>query len=282
MHSFVPPARFFPYLTWTEIDQMPDKENIVILQPIGAIEQHGPHLPLIVDAAISTAVLGKALAQLEPEVPAYALPPLYYGKSNEHWHFPGTITLSAQTLMAVLMEVGQSLHRAGFRKLAFVNGHGGQPQVLEIVARDLHQQLEMMVFPLFVWQVPNIAAELLTPKELELGIHAGDAETSLLLSILPDQVKLEAAVCEYPTLPQDTLLSMEGKLPFAWTTRDLSRSGVLGDPTVATAAKGDQILASLAAGWTQVIRDIHRFQQPQAAESLAPGSVANFEGREYE
>jgi creatinine amidohydrolase len=112
--------------------------------------------------------------------------------------------------------------------------------------------------------VPNCAAELLTPKELELGIHAGDAETSLLLSILPDQVKMEAAICEYPPLPQDSLLSMEGKLPFAWTTRDLSRSGVLGDPTGATQAKGEQILASLATGWLQVIRDIYRFQQPRA------------------
>lgn len=265
MHSFIPPRRYFPYLTWTEIDQMPDQENVVILQPIGAIEQHGPHLPLIVDAAISTAVVGKALHQLEADCAAYALPTLYYGKSNEHWHFPGTITLSAQTLITVLMEVGESLYRAGFRKFALVNGHGGQPQIMEIVARDLHQQHEdFMVFPLFVWRVPNVAADLLTPKELELGIHAGDAETSLLLSILPDQVRMEAAVAEYPQgLPQSGLLSMEGNLPFAWTTRDLSRSGVLGDPTTATVEKGDQILASLADGWTQVIREIAQFQQPQ-------------------
>lgn len=266
MHSFVPPLRFFPYLTWTEIHQMPNKENVVILQPIGAIEQHGPHLPLIVDAAISVAVVGKALEQLEFEVPAFALPPLYYGKSNEHWHFPGTITLSAQTLIATLMEVGQSLYRAGFRKFALVNAHGGQPQIMEIVARDLHQQHEdFMVFPLFVWRVPNVAAELLSEQELELGIHAGDAETSLLLSILPQQVRMDAAVKEYPQgLPQQSLLSMEGDLPFAWTTRDLSRSGVLGDPTVATREKGDQILASLAQSWAQVIRDIHAFQQPGA------------------
>lgn len=266
MHSFIPPHRFFPYLTWTEIDQMPDKENMVILQPVGAIEQHGPHLPLIVDAAISVAVLGKALDQLEAEIPAYALPPLYYGKSNEHWHFPGTITLSAQTLIATLMEIGQSLYRAGFRKFALVNGHGGQPQVMEIVARDLHQQHEdFMVFPLFVWQVPNVAAELLSEQELELGIHAGDAETSLLLSILPEQVRMNAAVKEYPQeLPQNSLLSMEGSLPFAWTTRDLTRSGVLGDPTGATKEKGDRLLDSLALGWTQVIRDIHTFQQPKA------------------
>jgi creatinine amidohydrolase len=265
MHSFIPPQRFFPYLTWTEIDQLPDKENVVILQPVGAIEQHGPHLPLIVDAAISVAVLGKALEQLEPEIPAYVLPPLYYGKSNEHWHFPGTISLTAQTLIATLMEVGQSLYRAGFRKFALVNGHGGQPQIMEIVARDLHQQQEgFMVFPLFVWRVPNCASELLTSDELEFGIHAGDAETSLLLSILPEQVRMAAAVKQYPQgLPQNSLLSMEGQLPFAWTTRDLSSSGVLGDPTVATKAKGEQILSSLASSWAEVIRDIYTFQQPQ-------------------
>ncbi|NJR58405.1 MAG: creatininase family protein [Cyanobacteria bacterium CRU_2_1] len=266
MHSFIPPDRFFPYLTWIEIQAMPDKENVVLLQPVGAIEQHGPHLPLVVDTAIATAVVGKALEQLDPMIPAYALPPLCYGKSNEHWHFPGTITLTAQTLIAVLMEVGESLYRAGFRKLVLVNGHGGQPQIMDIVARDLHQQHDdFMVFPLFVWRVPNIASEFLSPKELELGIHAGDAETSLLLSILPDQVKMEAAVTEYPYgLPENSLLSMEGKLPFAWTTRDLSRSGVLGDPTVATKEKGDRLLASLATGWTHVIHDIYAFQQPKA------------------
>ena len=164
------------------------------------------------------------------------------------------------------MESAESLYRTGFRKLVWMNAHGGQPQVLEMAARDLHQQYpDLMVFPLFVWQVPNPAAELLTPKELELGIHAGDAETSLMLAILPEQVQMDKAVCEYPQgLPKDSLLSMEGALPFAWVTRDLSRSGVLGDATVASREKGDRLLAALAAGWRQVIIDVHRFQQPQA------------------
>jgi creatinine amidohydrolase len=105
MHSFIPPKRFFPYLSWTDIQAMPDKENVVIIQPVGAIEQHGPHLPLIVDAAIGVGVLGKALEKLDADIPAYALPTLYYGKSNEHLHFPGTITLSTETLMATIMEV---------------------------------------------------------------------------------------------------------------------------------------------------------------------------------
>lgn len=244
---------------------MPAKENVVIIQPVGAIEQHGPHLPLAVDAAIGLGVLGRALEKLPGAIPAYALPSLYYGKSNEHWHFPGTITLNAQTLLAVLMEVGESIYRAGFRKLVLMNSHGGQPQVMEIVARDLHQNhADFAVFPLFTWRVPNLAADLLTEKELALGIHAGDAETSLLLALLPDQVRLERAAVEYPQgLPTDSLLSMEGKLPFAWMTRDISQSGTLGDPTTATKEKGDRILESLAEGWVRVIQDVYRFQLPQ-------------------
>ena len=266
MHSFIPPDRFFPYLTWTDIQSMPDKENVVIIQPIGAIEQHGPHLPIIVDSAIAVSVLGKALTKLDSTVPAYALPPLYYGKSNEHWHFPGTITLSAQTLLTVLTEMAESIYRSGFRKLVLMNAHGGQPQVMEIAARDIHQKYEdFLVFPLFTWRVPHIARELLSPKELEFGIHAGDAETSLLLSILPEQVKMERAVAEYPHgLPEDSLLSMEGKLPFAWVTRDLTQSGVLGDATVATKEKGDRLLESVSDGWVKVIEDIYKFRQPQA------------------
>lgn len=266
MHGPIPPHRYFPYLTWTDIEAMPDRENVVIVQPIGAIEQHGPHLPLVVDSAIATTVLGCALDALDPAILAYSLPPLYYGKSNEHWHFPGTITLSAETLLRVITEVAESVYRAGFRKFVLLNAHGGQPQVLEIAARDLHlAHPDLMVFPLFVWAVPNVAGELLTPQELELGIHAGDAETSLMLSILPDQVRIEKAQTEFPQgLPTDTWLTMEGALPFAWVTRDLSQSGVLGDPTVATAEKGEQLLDSLVQGWVKVLGDIYRFQQPQA------------------
>jgi creatinine amidohydrolase len=266
MHGFIPPHRFFPYLSWTEIDSMEDKENVVIVQPVGAIEQHGPHLPIIVDATISMGVLGKALEKLGSDVPAYALPCLYYGKSNEHWHFPGTITLNGTTLLSVITEVGESLYRSGFRKLVLMNSHGGQPQIMEIVARDLHQQYQdFSVFPLFTWRVPHIAKELLTPQELEYGIHAGDAETSIILSLLPDQVNMSQAVREYPQgLPENSLLSMEGKLPFAWLTKELSQSGVMGDATAATKEKGDRLLASVSDGWVQVIKDVYRFRQPSS------------------
>ncbi|MGI8933169.1 creatininase family protein [Leptolyngbya sp. BC1307] len=262
MHGYIPAERFFPYLSWTQVEALPDKANTLIIQPIGAVEQHGPHLPLVVDAAIATAVVGQALHQLDPAIPAYALPPLYYGKSNEHWQFPGTITLTAQTLIAVLMEMAVSVYRAGFRKLVLVNGHGGQPQVLEIVARDLRQQhSDLMIFPLFVWGAPHNAAELVGASEYNQGIHAGDVETSVMLSLLPNQVDMAKAVREYPNeLPAGSLLSLEGQLPIAWTMADLSRSGVVGDATVSTAAKGNAILASVAAGWVKVLEEVYRFE----------------------
>ncbi|MBD2392653.1 creatininase family protein [Cyanobacterium aponinum FACHB-4101] len=261
IHGFIPPHRFFAYLTWQEIDQMSHKENTVIIQPIGAIEQHGYHLPLIVDSAISEGVLGKALALLSDKIPAFALPTLYYGKSNEHDGFAGTITISSQTLYTLILEMAESIYKAGFRKIILMNSHGGQPQVMEIVARDLHQKFpDLDVFPFFTWRVPNITNELLTEEEQEWGIHAGDAETSLMLALLPQQVKMDLAVKEYPrNLAPNSLLSMEGKLPFAWLTKELSDSGVMGDATSATKEKGDRILASLAQGWVRVIEDVYNF-----------------------
>jgi len=244
---------------------MPDKENTAIIQPVGAIEQHGPHLPLAVDSAIGMGVLGKALDKLEATIPAYALPNLNYGKSNEHSHFPGTIALSAQTLLAILMELAESLYRAGFRKLVLLNSHGGQPEVMAIAARDIHQKYgDFLVFPWFVWRVPHVAAELFDARELEYGIHAGGMETSLMLSLLPDRVRMERATCEFPPdLPPGSLLSMEGQLPFAWMTQELSRSGVLGDATIANREKGDLLLESLAEGCARAIAEVVRFRQPQ-------------------
>lgn len=268
LHNFIPQHRFFPYLTWAEIDTMPDKENVVIIQPIGAIEQHGLHLPIIVDSAISMGVIGKALGKLNSGIPAYALPCLYYGKSNEHWYFSGTITLSANTLLAVLRDVAESIYRAGFRKLVFINSHGGQPQILEIIARDLHQEYpDFAIFPLFTWRVPHITDRFLSEKEAVYGIHAGDAETSIMLALLPDLVDMDKAVKEYPeNLPQNSLLEMEGKLPFTWLTHEISKSGVIGDATTATKEKGELILESLADGWITVIDNIYHFRQPQISQ----------------
>jgi creatinine amidohydrolase len=268
MHGWIPAERYFPYLTWTDVRDLPDKANTVILQPVGAIEQHGPHLPVAVDAAICTGVLGAALKRVPREIPCFCLPPLYYGKSNEHIRFPGTVTLSAETLLKLLGEIADSVYRMGFRKLALVNAHGGQPQVMEIAARDAHERHpDLSMFPLFIWRVANARNKHLSEKEKEFGIHAGTAETSLMLKLLPDQVRKDRLVCEYPQgLPQKGMLSMEGALPFAWLTHDLTENNALGDATAASEAIGAELLESLATGWARLIQEIHSFKQPATSK----------------
>ena len=181
LHAYNPPSRFLPYLSWTEIAELPNKENTVIVLPTGATEQHGPHLPCSVDTTISAGVVGHALTRLPDHVPAYAMAPITYGKSEEHLHFPGTMTLTGETLLATMNEIGESVYRAGFRKLLIVNGHGGQPQVMEISARELRlRHGDFIVVPSFTWRVPHSAGQYLSDKEKKLAMHAGHAETALM------------------------------------------------------------------------------------------------------
>lgn len=261
MHGFNPPKRFLPYLSWTEIAALPDKADTVIVLPCGSTEQHGPHLPCAVDTVICAGVVGHALARLPDSVPAYALPPITYGKSEEHLHFPGTVTLSGETLLATINEIGESVYRAGFRKLLFVNGHGGQPQVLEMAARELRlRHGDFIVIPQHTWRLPHVAGRYMAEKEKKLAMHAGHAETAIMLALAPDTVHMERAVTNYPPEFPSKLLSPDGRPACAWSARDFGPSGVIGDPLPATREQGEAILDSLAASWAQAIAELHALQ----------------------
>jgi len=261
LHGYNPPHRFLPYLSWTEIADLPDKENTVIVLPTGATEQHGPHLPCAVDTVISAGVVGHALARLDAAVPAYAMAPITYGKSEEHLHFPGTITLTGETLLATMNEIGESVYRAGFRKLLIVNGHGGQPQVMEMAARELRlRHGDFIVVPSFTWRVPNVAGQYLSDKEKKLAMHAGHAETAIMLALAPDTVRMDRAVTNYPPVFGSPLLSPDGRPACAWSARDFGPSGIIGDPLPATAEQGHAILDSLATSWAAAITELHTLQ----------------------
>ena len=258
MHGYIPPKRFLPYLSWTQISQLPDKANTVIVLPAGAIEQHGAHLPCAVDSIISAGVVGAALARLPDEVPAYALAPLTYGKSDEHLHFPGTMTIEGSTLLATVTEIGESVYRAGFRKLLIVNGHGGQPQVMEMAARELRlRHGDYIVVPHFTWRVAHVANRYLSERERRLAMHAGHAETAILMALAPETVHMEHAVANYPPEFPSKTLSSDGRPACAWTARDFGESGVIGDPLPATAEQGHAILDSLAESWARGIAELH-------------------------
>lgn len=263
LHGFCPPSRFLSYLSWTAIAELPDRENTVIVLPAGSIEQHGPHLPCAVDTLISAGVVGHALARLPDAVPAYALPPITYGKSEEHLHFPGTLTLSGQTLYATVLEIGESVYRSGFRKFLIVNGHGGQPQVLEMAARELRlRHGDFIVIPQHTWRLPHVAGRYLSEQERQLAMHAGHAETAIVMALAPDTVHMERAVANYPPVFPSTLLSPDGRPACAWSARDFGPSGVIGDPLPATREQGEAILDSLAASWAQAITELHGLSWP--------------------
>lgn len=268
LHGYCPPHRFLPYLSWTAIDALQDKADTVIVLPVGAIEQHGPHLPCSVDSVISSGVLGRALAKLPDEVPAYGMAPITYGKSDEHLHFPGTMTLTGPTLLATVTEIGESVYRAGFRKLLLANGHGGQPQVLEMAARELRlRHGDFVIVPFHVSRLPSAAGKYASEQEKKLAMHAGHSETALMLALAPETVHMERAVANMPPPFPSKLLSPDGRPACAWTSRDFGPSGIIGDPLPATREQGLEILETLSDSWVQAITDLHRMQWLQREEA---------------
>ena len=267
LHGYTPPERYLPYLSWTQITQLPDPANTVIVLPAGATEQHGPHLPCSVDTAICAGVIGHALARLPKHVPAYAMAPITYGKSEEHLHFPGTMTLTGTTLLATMIELGDSVYRSGFRKLLIVNGHGGQPQVMEMAARELRLRYgDFVVIPTSVWKMPSGSAAFTSDKEKKLSMHAGHGETALILALAPETVHMELAVANFPPDFPSKLLSPDGRPACAWTTLDFGPTGVIGDPCGATPEQGQIILESLSSHWAQAIEEVHQLKWVQRHE----------------
>lgn len=253
--------RHLTHYTWKEIEAL-DKESGVVILPIGAIEQHGPHLPVITDTLIVTHILEATLQRLPEEVRAWALPAVNYGKSNEHIAFPGTITLSLSTVTALLHDIATSLKRAGFRRLALINGHGGNVAVLEATARDIRAATGLMCFclqPALLVDAPFA----ISAQEKRLGIHAGELETSMLLAIAPELVKLDQAVAHFPDFPAaQTPLFLFGAASTAWLSHDWSPTGVFGDATLGTKEKGEALIEASIQRLLPLIEQISRFEIP--------------------
>ncbi|MDE3104939.1 MAG: creatininase family protein [Acidobacteriota bacterium] len=237
MKTWIPDARQFAYLTWKQVEALPKDETLLVL-PTAAIEQHGHHLPLATDTLLNNLVLGHAFAHLAPELPIYALPPVCYGKSNEHIGFPGTLSVSAATMMAVLRDLGASLAASGFKKVVLFNSHGGNTSVVDVMCRDLRAEFGLRTFYLSGMGGAKLTG--LHAQERAYGFHAGEVETALLLHGTPELVHTEQYTSNYiaQVNSPDVLLPENGPATFAWLTRDIAPSGVMGDPRPATAENG--------------------------------------------
>jgi creatinine amidohydrolase/Fe(II)-dependent formamide hydrolase-like protein len=255
---------YLAHLSTADIDAI-DHSDAVVVQPIGAVEQHGAHLPVITDALTAERISDAAILSLPVGSNVWQLPTIHYGKSTEHLGRGGTIAMSAATLMAVCMDLGASLAASGFRKLVFVNGHGGQPSLLDLVARDIRVASRLEVFPLMPsrFALPEGVEHL----DRHYGIHGGQIETSVMLALAPELVQMSFARKDGEAVgslfESTTHLSLEGTVPTAWVIDDVSASGVIGDPTVADVETGRKIVAQQTRLLAEALIEIRDFRFPQ-------------------
>jgi creatinine amidohydrolase len=254
-------------LSWPDVQLAAARPGSTVIWPFGAIEQHGPHLPLNTDALFADRIVDAVLERVSADLPIWRLPVSSFGFSPEHRGFPGTLSLGAEALLALVMAVGRDLTSAGFDRLILFNAHGGQIALLQVAARQLRAELPAMaVLPCFLWSGPEGIDRLVPEPERHEGLHAALAETSLMLHLAPELVGKER--------PHDGQLgqdwgnspppgwSLEGAVPDAWLTADLSSSGVIGDARGASAELGEALFHELVIGWKQLLEGLLHSQWP--------------------
>lgn len=259
MNSFL-----YEEMKWTEIKEAV-KENRVIVIPVGMLEDHGLHLPINTDALITATICRKTAEQIPKEV--VLMPEQRHGYSPHHLDFPGTINIEGSTLVKYMLDITKSLIHHGFRRILLVNSHGSNAPWLDIIARlTIVKHPNVLCATLNWWSIPDVVEAVKALRTSERGgiAHAGELETSLMLTIRPDLVDMSKAVKDisyqtsYPYFPHIDLVYPSGPvmmMPY-WST--ISETGTLGDPTVATKEKGEKWLESAVKGLTKIIQDFKK------------------------
>jgi len=259
------PSRFWADLGTRDFAQLaasPGIEHTVAVLPVAATEQHGPHLPVSVDATLLQGVINAALPLLPPELPVLFLPPQNVGLSPEHIRFPGTLTLAPATLIALWTELGESVARAGIKKLLLLNGHGGQVSVMDIVARELRSRCGLLVYSAswFSLPLPSEVSARFSADEHRFGIHAGAIETSMMLHLAPQWVRMEQAQ-DFHSNSQDRatrypLLGNGRSAKLGWQMQDYHPAGAVGNAAAATAEDGRAVVQAAGAQLMQLLSEI--------------------------
>ena len=255
-------ARFWGDLKTTDFEGLSVDGTVAVL-PLAAIEQHGPHLPVSVDTTIMNAMLALAMPQVPAGLDVLVLPTMAVCKSNEHLHSPGTLTLTWETATRAWIEIGESVKRAGLRKLVIVTSHGGNIDPMKVVARELRVAHGMLAVTTS-WRAFGLPEGVYADLDANHGIHAGDIETSLMLHFRPDLVDMGRAAAFKPqtvTMAEEgyAWLRPTGLHTMAWMAQDVNASGAAGDASLATAAKGEATAALQARRFVELLADVARF-----------------------
>lgn len=237
----------------TEFAGMDPAKTIAIL-PTAAIEQHGPHLPTGTDTMIAEGMLAELRRTCPEDLNILILPVQAVGKSNEHIHAPGTLTLSAENALRIWVEIGLSVARAGIRKLVIVNSHGGNLDLISILSRELRVQAGMLAVKC-QWGGFGHPEGMYSDHERAFGIHGGDVETSLMLWFRPESVDFSAAK-DFRSTAEGAPISPIGPVSYGWVASDLNPDGTVGNAAAATAEKGKATCEHQVAGFIELLRKV--------------------------
>jgi creatinine amidohydrolase len=256
------PRRYWHEMTTRDFADS-DTANWIAVLPVAAIEQHGPHLPVYTDTCIAEGMVRRTIELLPDALPVAFLPVQAIGKSNEHISSPGTLTSTWETTTRLWLDIGDSVHRAGVNKLVLVNSHGGNVPMVDIVARELRVRHDMLVVAT-AWSRFGHPAGTTVPEESSYGIHGGDIETSIMLHLRADLVKMDLAEdfrsTQLTLMQEFKHLRAHGPVvQFGWKAQDLNAKGTVGNASLATAEKGKAVVDHQARAFVDLCGDIAKF-----------------------
>jgi len=238
------------------------RRDWIAVLPLGAHEQHGPHLPFETDTLIAKGLVGRIIPQLPNDLPATFLPVEPVGYSIEHMDVTGTKTLGFAQAVERWLGIAEDLHRQGIRKLVMLNAHGGNSPLMTIVATEARVRFNMLAVATS-WTRFGQPQGWIEPQDKALDIHGGDIETSVMLALWPEQVDMAKAQ-KFGSRQAEFAESYKhlrayGPHAFGWKMSDLNEQGVAGDASAATAERGEQLVAHAVTGIIELLEDMARF-----------------------
>ncbi len=239
-------------LTWDYLDRM-DRSKVLCILPVGALEQHGKHLPLGTDDLI----LENSLKEITPimaypESSILIYPHVKYGNSVEHMFFPGTVSLKLTTLMCVIEDIVESMVSSGFKNILIINSHGGNSSILQSLAQELRYKYGIRIFNVDYWASDYFAfAEDIIDAKLDEECHAGEIETSLLMHWTPKLVQMDNAT----KMELEEIVDFY-RYDFSWLSSDVSESGVIGNATHSSPEKGRKLAEQMNHKLSLILEEI--------------------------